>query len=105
MDLSADLTKTTWTQDFSAIRVAPISGTIKGLTAGTVVSFAVMSFSGAGTALSATVDAKGNYSIPNIVPGVYILTPSTAGKTFTPAHVAVTITDTTSSIKLNFTAK
>ncbi|MBI5675406.1 MAG: carboxypeptidase regulatory-like domain-containing protein [Nitrospirae bacterium] len=76
-----------------------ISGSVK-TSAGTGVPNVVVTLSGDATG-TATTDSIGNYTISNLVPGSYTLTPSATGFTFTsPLNVVITGSDLTSQ---NFT--
>jgi hypothetical protein len=95
------------TMDFTALRVAPIKGTIKGLPAGTKVAFTFTdSAKKSITRTATTTNAKGQYSLDAPVPvGVYTLELLATDYTFSPASRTVKITMTTTSLTLNFTAK
>ena len=66
-----------------------ISGTVT-LSGGGALQGVTMTLSGAGSGI-ATTDASGNYRFTDLVNGLYTVTPSLAGYTFTPSSREVTI--------------
>jgi hypothetical protein len=65
-------------------------------------AFATVSFSGTASG-SVTADGSGNYSIPNLPNGVYLVSPSKAGTIFSPTNQSVTISGGNVT-GINFTA-
>jgi len=76
-----------------------ISGTVSPPSSGTGTT---LTLSGAASN-TASADASGNYSFTGLVSGAYVVTPSKAGFTFTPASQAVTV-NAASVGSVNFTA-
>jgi hypothetical protein len=75
-------------QDFVATRAYNVSGRI---TDATGVAIANVSVSRGGGATAVTTDTSGNYTLPNVLPGTYTITPTLAGYRFTPTSLSVTV--------------
>jgi hypothetical protein len=79
-------------QNFTGTIIAvtySISGTVS-TTGGAAMNGVTMTLTGAANATT-TTNASGNYSFAGLANGVYIVTPSLAGYTFTPASRTVTV--------------
>ncbi len=77
-----------------------ISGTLSPLPAGANASVALSGSAGA----TAIADSSGNYTFSNLPSGAYLVTPSRAGYSFTPASQSVSVINANVS-SLNFTAQ
>jgi len=79
-------------QDFSGVYVPPVTYTVSGkITNAEANPISDVSLSLGGSSVAMT-DASGNYSITGLSSGVYTVTPSKLGYTFSPASRAVIIT-------------
>ncbi len=87
--------------NFSSTSVPTYS--ISGTVSGAVVSGVTLSLSGAATA-STTSDSSGNYTFSGLANGVYTVTPSSTGYTFTPVNHSETVNNANISA-VNFTAQ
>jgi len=76
--------------DFSALALHSISGTVT--VGGAPLQGATITLSGKSKATT-TTGADGSYSFSNLLSGKYTVTPKMTGYTFTPAKIAVTITN------------
>lgn len=65
-----------------------ISGTVSGASSAIVTGVTITV---SGTTMTATTDATGKYSVPNLANGTYTVTPSKTGYTYTPSSTSVTI--------------
>jgi hypothetical protein len=84
--------------DFAAAGNLRIEGTIGGLVAGGDTVTLTGPIDG-----SVVTDGQGGYAFTGLVPGAYLLVPSGAGRLFTPAQLAVTLTAASATAQ-DFTA-
>jgi len=95
----ADVVGINFTETASAAATSTVSGT----TSGAVAQNVTISLSGSNSG-SVLTDSSGNYSFSGLAAGIYMVTPSLAGFTFSPVSSVVTTTSGTNASGLNFTA-
>lgn len=89
--------------NFTATADAAAPASLSGSVSGAVVQNVTINLGGANTGAALT-DANGKFSFTGLAAGTYTLTPSLAGRTFSPVSSTVTTTSGTQLTVSNFTS-